>query len=107
MLKFHKLDITSTGDSIVVDAVPNKRIRVIQYTAISDSDCLVTFKSGNSKDLTGPMSFLAAGGVAASITAGGIPGTGIYGLFETDQGEPLVLNNDAGNIGGHLTVYLV
>jgi hypothetical protein len=107
MQKFAKIDVATNGDSTIVAAVANKRIRVLAYTFITDTDTIVTFKSA-STEVSGPMAIAATGGIAASIGQLGTGGMGTFGLLETEPGQALVLNlSDVANLGGHCTYYLV
>ena len=103
-MKFAAISASSSGDNTVVAAVPNRRIKVLNYVAIAASDVSAKWKSG-STDISGAMAFAANGGVAP---VGG-PNTpvGMVPLFQTEQGEALVLNlSGAISVAGHLAYVL-
>lgn len=108
MLQYAKIDINSSGDNIVVLGVyyPNRRLRVISYTLLTDTDVSVKWISG-ATDLSGPMAIAAKGGV--TVTSNFNTNGGPLGIFDTLQvEEDLILNLDAGAIvGGHMTYYVL
>jgi hypothetical protein len=107
MLKFAVINATASGDNTIVPAVPNKYIRVLAYTALTDANVTIKWKS-NSTDISGPMPILASGGLAPSIGQLGTAGYGTFGLCETEAGQALILNlSAAANVGGMITYYLI
>lgn len=106
MLKFAPINVNSAGDNTLIAAVPNKYLRVLAFGALCDSNVTLTFKSGASTAITGPMPCLASGGLAPSIGQLGTGGYGTFGLFQTQPGEALVLNlSAAAQVGGYIAYY--
>jgi hypothetical protein len=99
-MNYAKVDVSTSGDSTIVAAVPERKIRVITYVLASDTNTKIKFKSA-SNDLTGPMAI----GAYSNIYNGNtdlMPG-GLIGVLETEPGEALVLNSTvAAAIGGHI-----
>lgn len=97
---YAKVDVSTSGDSTIVAAVPERKIRVITYVLASDTNTKIKFKS-ESTDLTGPMSL----GAYSNIFNGNtdlMPG-GLIGVMETQPGEALILNSTvAAAVGGHI-----
>jgi hypothetical protein len=107
MQKFAVINATGAGAHAVVPAVPNQKIRVLAFTALSTSNVTLQFLS-DSTPITGPMPVLASGGMATSIGQLGTGGHGVFGLMETEAGEALNLNlSGAAIVGGFLTYYLI
>jgi hypothetical protein len=106
MLHFAKIEATS-GDNVIVagSTYPNKQIRVLSYTVLSDADVSLTWKS-DTTGLSGAMPIAAKGGITA--TSNFLAPGGPLGLFQTKSGEDLVLNlSGTANVGGHLTYYVL
>ena len=104
-MKFAAISASSSGDNTVVAAVTGKKIRVLNYTAIAAGSVSITWKSGASTSLSGAMPLAANGGAAPS--AGAQTPIGQIPLFETAQGEALVLGlSGAVLVAGHLTYVL-
>lgn len=99
-MKYLKVDISASGDTTVVAAVSDTRIRVITYVLASDTNTKIKFKSGGT-DLTGPMSL----GSYSNIFNGNTdltPG-GLIGVLETEPGEALIINSSVTSaVGGHI-----
>ena len=97
---YAKVDVSTSGDSTIVAAVPERKIRVITYVLASDTNTKIKFKS-ESTDLTGPMSL----GAYSNIFNGNtdlMPG-GLIGVLETEPGEALKLNSTVtAAVGGHI-----
>lgn len=103
-MKYALINTSTIGDNTVVPAVANKRIKVVQYTVGCDQNIDIYWKSGSTR-ITGPI-FLAASS-SLSATVGVSTAAGVFGLFETNVGEALVLNlSGAKTVGCHIT-YLV
>lgn len=108
MQKFAVINATSSGDNVIVAAVPNQKIRVLAFTALTSVNTTIQWKSGASVDISGPLPILASGGMATSIGQLGTGGHGVFGLMETEAGQALVLNlSGAATVGGMLTYYLI
>lgn len=96
-LKYAKITATGPGDTLVLAAVPGRKLVVLGYTVSSLLGLLgiipaVKFKSGT-VDITGPL-YLNSPVVSASA----VP------VFETAVGQPLNINVDLVlTIGGHVT----
>lgn len=99
-MNYAKVDISASGDSTIVAAVTDRKIRVLTYLLATDTNTKIKFKSA-STDLTGPMSL----GAYTNIFNGNtdlMPG-GLIGVLETQPGEALVLNSTvAAALGGHI-----
>lgn len=103
-MKYAAISASSSGNTTMVAAVPERRIRVLSYTVVADSAVVVKWKSG-STDISGDMSLAANGGM--SPNSSGLSPAGFVGLFETGIGEGLILNlSSAVAVGGHLTYVL-
>lgn len=103
-MKYAIINHNTSGDNTIVPAVTGKRIRVLQYTAGCDQNADIYFKSGSTR-ITGPIFFAASTSISASYGAG--TPAGLVALFQTEEGEALVMNiNGAKTIGGHIT-YIV
>lgn len=104
-MKYAIVNHNTDGDNEIIAAVTGKRIKVLHYVISSDQNVDVLFKSGSSTDLTGPL-YLGAHGHIEAGYGSGTP-AGLVALFETAQGQALVLDiNGAKTVGGHIT-YLV
>lgn len=81
--KYTPVNVSSSGDSELVAAVPGKRLKLISGLAVSAGTVSIKFKSA-STDLTGAMPLIANSGfVIPEATAGWIV---------TAQGEALNIN---------------
>jgi hypothetical protein len=102
---FVAVNASSSGNNTIVSAITGRKIRVVNYTLISAAAVTVTWKSGSSTNISGPMALAANGGMAPSSSA--LTPAGMIGVFETSSGESLVLNlGSAIAVGGHLTYIL-
>lgn len=100
------INLSSSGDTVVVPATNGFRIVVTAYyVPANNTDQTLTFKSGGSNvAITGPMLV----GPSANVS-GLAPPNNEDGHFSTAVGDPLVANViTAGsvNLGGHLTYKL-
>lgn len=100
-VKYAVINSSSLGDNTVVAAVSGKKIRVVGYSTAAAGTVTVTWKSGASTSISGPMPMVAAG------SGQGVVGSGTYmaewGVMETGVGQALVLNLSAAvAVGGHL-----
>ena len=109
MVKFAKIDIAGTsGDNVIVtgSTYPSQQLMILSYVVVTDTNCLMTFKSGASDDMSGPMSILANGGISASSSflAPATP----FGLMKTvAAGNDIIINLDVtANVGGHICYYV-
>ena len=110
MQHFAKIDLTSAGDNVIVSGstYPNRRIAILNYTILSDSDVTVQWKSGAS-DLSGPMTIAAKGGLAPTNSMIFSVGGGPLALFQTLNGGDDLILDLSGNavVGGHLTYFVL
>ena len=83
--KFAEISITGAGDAAVVAGVVGKKIRVVGITFSCTAATGITFKSGSSALLLGPMPFDANGGMDSYRGSDGI-------FCETLAGDGLVMN---------------
>lgn len=97
---FSPISVNASGDTTVVIGVAGKQIRVVRYEFTVAGDVTVTWKSQTAGAITGPMPFIALGGISSDYTPSGI--------FQTAVGEGLVINlSDAISVGGELVYILV
>lgn len=95
--KYATINASNSGNNTLVAAVPDRKIRVVNYTLVGDGAVDAKFASDGAEDtdLTGPMAIAAAGG--------GVSADSGSGLFETLAGEALLLNlSGAVEVNGHL-----
>lgn len=103
---FAAISIAAGTTQTVVAAQSGRKIRVVNYTVISDTAGTYKFQSYNADtttatDLTGAIPVAANGG--ASPTGAGLQADGLMGLFETLPGESLrIVFSTTANVGGHL-----
>lgn len=95
------VDVTTSGDNIIVAAVTGKRIKVcafsIQSTAVTTVSTI--FKDGAATDLTGAYEWKAREGLTSSISPNAF-------LFATSAGNALILNLSAATqVVGHVTYW--
>jgi len=104
-MPFAKIDTATSGDNTIVTAVPNRKIRVINYTTIASGDVSIRWKSASTA-ISGAMALATNGGAAPSGT--GQSPSGHIGLFETAPGEALILNLSAAiQVSGHLAYQII
>jgi len=96
-----RVDTASSGDNTLVAAVAGKRYKVLGWNLASAAAHNVTFKSGSSTELFGPIEISATCPNVAPVTEPGYP------WFLTDAGEALVLNLEGNNLTGGGVVYEV
>lgn len=95
-----KISTTAAGQSELVAAVADKRIRVMGFMLNAASAATAKFQSA-STDLTGAMSFAANGTITGQLQEGD-------GHFETVAGEALNLFTSVGiQFSGYLVYRLV
>lgn len=108
-LQFAKID-ASAGDNVIVSGAdfPQKRIRVLSYTVLGDTDCTLQWKSdgATTTDLSGVMPIAAKGGMHCTSNYLA-PGGPMALLSTTNVEEDLVLNVSAGTVGGFITYYAI
>ena len=92
---FSTINATAGGDTTIVPAVSGKRIRVIAYTVVASASVNIKFRSGTT-DITGTMRVVEGGGIAHAFDAG---------LFQTNVGQPLVINLSTNATVGGYVVY--
>jgi hypothetical protein len=98
-LLFASVSTAGSGDTEIVAAVPNKKIRVVNYALVANAAVSAKWKSG-STDKTGAMPFAANGGISC-------PGSSDSVWFETATGEALNLNlSGAVQVSGHVSYFL-
>jgi len=83
------------GQTTLVTGVTGKEISIMSYTVIIDAaSTFQIFSSGTANTaISGPMAIAANGGVSANDNDI---------MYRTQAGESLVVNNSAGNFGGHI-----
>ena len=95
------IDISTSGNNVILSGIPGKRFRVYAYILFSSSQNYFIWKSGSTA-LSGQMHMPAGGNAAIHLgdnwPAGGMP------VLQTATGEDLVLYmNNAQIGGGHIT----
>lgn len=96
---FAPISVSASGDTTVVAATAGSKIRVIKYSLVCAGAVVVTWKSSIAGAISGPMSFLANGGISDAAE--------IAGIMQTAVGEALVLNlNGNVSVGGTLAYVL-
>jgi hypothetical protein len=88
--KFALISASSSATSTIVAAVTSAKLRVLQYTIVTNATCTVKFNSSVTP-LTGGMVFDK--GAQAAFE---------YGLFETAVGQPLTITAGDNAAGGSL-----
>jgi len=78
-IQFAAVDVSNSGDTVVLAGVPGCRLRVLSLALFADADVAVTLKSG-SDALTGP------------VKLGTLVASAPWGHLETEAGETLVVN---------------
>lgn len=92
---YDKISASSSGNTTIVSAVTNKKIRVLSYVIQASAAVNIKFRSGSS-DITGTL-YCAANSIIS------VPFSPV-GYFETSMGSSLSINlSDDVAIGGHLT----
>jgi hypothetical protein len=92
-VNYATINATGSGDTQIVPAITDKRIRVIAFCIVASGAVNVKFRSGTT-DITGPMSLVSGGGVAHAYDGG---------LFETAVNQPLNINLSASQqVGGYI-----
>lgn len=90
----YPINITGSGDKVVLIGQADKRITVYNYTVLSDIDSVLIFKSGT-RSMSGAMPILASGGWAPS-GAHNLP------VLQCSVGEDFIINvSNAADIDGH------
>lgn len=89
----------SAGDSVLVAAVSNRKIRVLALALVSSAANTVTFKSSVAGAISGAFSFAANGGMVLPFNE--------HGWFETVAGEGLLVGLSAASAVGLQIQYVV
>lgn len=100
-VKYAVINASASGNNTIISAVTGKKIRVLGYTHTASTAVIVTWKSGTTTAISGPMHFATDG------SRQGISGAGTfmaeYGVMETAVGEALVISlSGVATVGGHL-----
>lgn len=100
------IDTAASGDTTIVRGVPGQKIKVVNYTLVAAAAVTARWLSGKATgqgqqtNLSGAMAFAANGGAAPTSQPAAH-------LFETAQGQDLVLNlGGAVQVSGHLMYFL-
>ena len=91
------INVSASGDSVLVAAVPGFKIRVFSYSLMANGAVSATFKDSAGNSLAGPFPFAAAGQSIAE--AQGLHTPERSGLFDTALGASLKIN-----LGGNVQV---
>ena len=109
MIQYFPISATSSGDNIIVtgSAYPNRRIAILSYTVLTDTDVTIKWVSGANGDISGEMPIAAKGGM--SCTSNFMLAGGPIGLMRTIEAEDNIILNLSGaaNVGGFITCYVV
>lgn len=99
--------ISDDDSHTLVPAVPGRRIRIVNYTIVGDSNNNTVQFFSNLTALTGIMHITHGNPLISH--AGQLFPAGALMLFQTATGEPLKLTTTTNNgvVGGHLTYVLV
>ena len=93
--QFAVIDEASSGDNLLVAAVADRKIRVLNYVLVSAGTVNATFRSGTTP-ISGAMPLVANAGISSPHSD--------RGLFETAVNTALNLNLSAAvGVRGHLT----
>lgn len=107
-LQFAKIEANASGDNVIVSGAtfPQKRIRVLSYTILTDADVTVKWVS-NATDISGPMPLAATGGM--HCTSNYLAGGGPMALMTTLEVEDDLILNLSGPaiVGGFITYYAI
>jgi len=100
-----KVAATSSGDTIVIPGIANKKILVLAYLITSSNNNMVKWKSG-STEISGELHIPSSGNLVIHMgdlwPSGGLP------ALECGIGESLIINlQDSHVVGGHITYYYV
>ena len=96
LVKHALIDANTSGDNLIVAAVPTKQLLVLAYNFVSNGAVNAHWRS-NSTAITGPMYMDAA-------SKGKVCGYNPKGWFKTAAGEALNLNLSAAiAVGGEIT----
>lgn len=99
-LLFASVDVAAGGDNTIVAADAANKIKVVSYVLVADAAVTARWKSGAGTNLSGAMSFVANGGVAATDQPSAH-------LLETAVNQALILNlGGAIGVRGHIAYYL-
>jgi hypothetical protein len=95
--KLAPINVTTAGNSVLVDAVPLKKIRVVQLLITVKRGVDINFQgSGDASKKTGPGFYPPGGGAALPFSP--------IGWFETAAGEALEINLSLeSQVGGMLS----
>jgi hypothetical protein len=94
-VQYATISATNSGDTQIVPAVTDKRIRVIAYAVVASATVSIKFRSGTT-DITGSMRIVEGGGIAHAYDGG---------LFETAVNQPLNINLSTNATVGGYVVY--
>ena len=91
-LQYGSISVTAGTTQLVAAPSDNRRVKVCSYAVVADAAATVKFSDGT--DLTGAMSFLANGGIAAA-------GQASSPWFATGKGLALSIVTTGGAVRGH------
>jgi hypothetical protein len=94
-VQYATISATTSGDTQIVGAVSDKRIRVIAYAVVASASVSIKFRSGTT-DITGSMRVVEGGGIAHAYDGG---------LFQTAVNQPLNINLSTNATVGGYVVY--
>lgn len=102
-IQFAAISAANAGANTVVAADATRKIKVLDYTMVSEGTVTTTWQSSGGTSLSGAMPLVVNTGVSAG--GGNAPAT--HWEFETVAAEGLVLTlSGATGIRGHLTYFL-
>lgn len=95
-VKYAPISVSSSGDTVVVNAVTGKSIYVLGFWLTAGTATALQWKSGATA-ISGIFSVASNGGVAVDSS---------FGLFKTNVSENLVLNSSANAVVGGTIIYV-
>jgi len=97
-VQYAMINATAAGDTQIVPAVTDMRIRVVAYLVTSSASIVIRFRSGTN-DITGALRIPTNGNLAQAYDGG---------LFQTNVNQPLNINlSAAATVGGYVVYRLV
>ena len=99
-VKRDPINASAAGDSTVLAAVAGKQIVVLKYSVLCTGGAnTITWKSSGGTALTGPMGYVAQGGISETYCP--------VGIINTLTGEGLLINLSAATQVGGCLSYII
>ena len=101
-MKYATITASASGNTVIIAAVPGKKMRILDYLITTNGAVNVTWKSSGGSSISGIL-YLGANAVATAVGGYQLAG-GLFGLFETLPDEGLTINlSGSVAVGGHIT----